>query len=138
MVENRPFVTFLSHLVVILGVVIIAFPVWMTLRPSQLRASAAEAALMIPAAFSLRKRYHELTMPVIIMSGDSDRYADMHTQSEQLQQELPHSTLHVTRGAGHMLHHLAVDEVMGAIEQANQATGAVQQAGGRVSVAATA
>ncbi|MGH6644159.1 MAG: sn-glycerol-3-phosphate ABC transporter permease UgpE [Bradyrhizobium sp.] len=30
MVENRPFVTFLSHLVLILGVVIIAFPVWMT------------------------------------------------------------------------------------------------------------
>jgi sn-glycerol 3-phosphate transport system permease protein len=30
MVENRPFVTFLSHLVVILGVVVIAFPVWMT------------------------------------------------------------------------------------------------------------
>jgi sn-glycerol 3-phosphate transport system permease protein len=29
MVENRPFVTFLSHLVVILGVLIIAFPVWM-------------------------------------------------------------------------------------------------------------
>ena len=30
MVENRPFVTFLSHLVVILGLIIIAFPVWMT------------------------------------------------------------------------------------------------------------
>src|SRR5213076_1320389 len=30
MVENRPFVTFLSHLVLILGVIIIAFPVWMT------------------------------------------------------------------------------------------------------------
>ena len=30
MVENRPFLTVLSHLVVILGVVIIAFPVWMT------------------------------------------------------------------------------------------------------------
>lgn len=30
MVENRPFLTFLSHFVVILGVVIIAFPVWMT------------------------------------------------------------------------------------------------------------
>lgn len=30
MVENRPFVTFLSHLVVLLGVVVIAFPVWMT------------------------------------------------------------------------------------------------------------
>ena len=30
MVENRPFTTFLSHLVVIVGVLIIAFPVWMT------------------------------------------------------------------------------------------------------------
>jgi sn-glycerol 3-phosphate transport system permease protein len=30
MVENRPFLTVLSHLIVILGVAIIAFPVWMT------------------------------------------------------------------------------------------------------------
>jgi sn-glycerol 3-phosphate transport system permease protein len=30
MVENRPFVTFLSHLVLILGVIVIAFPLWMT------------------------------------------------------------------------------------------------------------
>jgi sn-glycerol 3-phosphate transport system permease protein len=30
MVENRPFLTVLSHLIVIFGVAIIAFPVWMT------------------------------------------------------------------------------------------------------------
>jgi sn-glycerol 3-phosphate transport system permease protein len=30
MVENRPWLTFISHLVVLLGVVVIAFPVWMT------------------------------------------------------------------------------------------------------------
>src|SRR3954470_21546595 len=30
MVENRPFVTFLSHAVLLLGLLIIAFPVWMT------------------------------------------------------------------------------------------------------------
>ena len=30
MVENRPFLTMLSHLVVVLGLVLIAFPVWMT------------------------------------------------------------------------------------------------------------
>jgi sn-glycerol 3-phosphate transport system permease protein len=30
MVENRPFVTFLSHLTVIVGLLIIAFPVWMS------------------------------------------------------------------------------------------------------------
>jgi sn-glycerol 3-phosphate transport system permease protein len=30
MVENRPFLTFFSHLMVLLGIVIIAFPLWMT------------------------------------------------------------------------------------------------------------
>jgi len=30
MVENRPFLTFVSHLVVLIGVAIVAFPVWMT------------------------------------------------------------------------------------------------------------
>jgi sn-glycerol 3-phosphate transport system permease protein len=30
MVENRPFVTWLSHIVLIIGVAIIAFPIWMT------------------------------------------------------------------------------------------------------------
>jgi sn-glycerol 3-phosphate transport system permease protein len=30
MVENRPFLTFLSHFTVIVGILIIAFPVWMT------------------------------------------------------------------------------------------------------------
>ncbi len=30
MVENRPWVTFFSHLVLIIGLIVIAFPVWMT------------------------------------------------------------------------------------------------------------
>ena len=30
MVENRPFVTWISHIVLIIGVAIIAFPIWMT------------------------------------------------------------------------------------------------------------
>ncbi|RJF99336.1 alpha/beta fold hydrolase [Noviherbaspirillum saxi] len=100
------------------------YPVWMALRPSQLRASAAEAVLMIPAAYSLRDRYHELTMPVVIMAGDSDRHVDTHGQSEQLHGELPHSTLHITTEAGHMVHHLAPEEVMAAIDQAATAVGA--------------
>jgi pimeloyl-ACP methyl ester carboxylesterase len=100
------------------------FPVEMAMRPSQLRASAAEAALMIPAAFSLRHRYHELTMPVVIMAGDGDRYVDTHAQSEKLHRELPHSTFHVVHGAGHMVHHLALVETMAAIQQARTEVGA--------------
>jgi sn-glycerol 3-phosphate transport system permease protein len=30
MVENRPFVTWLSHIVLVIGLIVIAFPVWMT------------------------------------------------------------------------------------------------------------
>ena len=103
------------------------FPVWMTLRPSQLRATAADAALMIPAAYSMRHRYHELTMPVVIMAGDSDRHADQHIHSEQLHRELPHSSYHVTRGGCHMVHHLAPFEVASAIDEATTALAAEQR-----------
>ena len=92
------------------------FPVWMALRPLQLRASAADAALMIPAAFSLRNRYRELSMPVTIMAGVEDRHVNTHVHSERLHDEVHHSVLHLTHGSGHMLHHFAVDEVLRAID----------------------
>jgi pimeloyl-ACP methyl ester carboxylesterase len=101
------------------------FPVWMALRPSQLRAAAAESALMIPAAYSMRERYHEMVLPMVIMAGDSDRYVDTREQSERLHRELPQSSFHVTRDAGHMVHHVAPQEVMAAIDRAATAVGAV-------------
>lgn len=97
------------------------FPVWMSLRPSQLRASAGEAALMIPAAFKLRHRYQELTMPVTIMSGEDDRLINPEHNSVRLHEAVPHSELLLTPGAGHMLHHLVPHQVMAAIDAANRA-----------------
>jgi len=96
------------------------FPVWMALRPSQLRAAAAEIAMLLPAAYSLRHRYQKLTMPVVIMAGRDDRHIAMDAHSQRLHQELPHSVLHVTQGAGHMLHHCAQQQILDAIEQAVQ------------------
>jgi hypothetical protein len=49
------------------------FPKEMALRPSQIRASAAESALMIPDAFHFRDEYANLKMPVVIVAGDEDR-----------------------------------------------------------------
>jgi pimeloyl-ACP methyl ester carboxylesterase len=94
------------------------FPVWMTLRPGQLRASAAETALMIPSADKLSSRYHELTMPVVIMSGANDRHALKKLHSERLHKELPQSEFLVAPGAGHMIQHLVPDQVMSAIDMA--------------------
>jgi pimeloyl-ACP methyl ester carboxylesterase len=46
------------------------FPLAMILRPWQIRATAAEAALMIPSAMKLRTRYRELSIPISIIAGD--------------------------------------------------------------------
>lgn len=103
------------------------FQPWMALRPSQLRASAGDAALMIPATFSLRDRYRELSMPVAIMAGAGDKYVNTHTQSERLHDALQQSTLHVTDGAGHMLHQFAPDEVLRVIDSTAEDSRAAQR-----------
>ena len=94
------------------------FPAWLSLRPSQLRASAAESGLMIPCASGLAKRYHELSMPLVIMAGADDRIVDAHEQSKRLHRLLPHSELHLARGIGHMIHHSMPQQVMDAIDSA--------------------
>jgi pimeloyl-ACP methyl ester carboxylesterase len=93
-------------------------PKEMMLRPSQLRASSEDAALMIPAAADLQHRYRELKVPVVIVTGADDQIADVGRQSERLHHELPGSELMSIPGLGHMIHHLAPDEVIEAIDRA--------------------
>lgn len=92
------------------------FPMAMTLRPSQIRASAAEAAMMVPAAAMLAKRYGELALPITILAGSGDRIVDIDDQSKRLHIMLPHSRFVAVEGAGHMVHHTAPDKVLRAIE----------------------
>ena len=94
------------------------FPKEMALRPSQIRASAAETALMIPDAFAFSKRYADLKMPVVIVAGEEDRLIDIDKQSARLHADVTHSTLHRVPGAGHMVHQTATDAVMGAVDEA--------------------
>jgi pimeloyl-ACP methyl ester carboxylesterase len=94
------------------------FPTAMALRPSQLRATAAETALMIPAAASLRPRYKELAMPVVIVAGTGDRIVTTERQSAQLHADVPHSDFRRIPAAGHMIHHIVPDQVAAAIRAA--------------------
>jgi pimeloyl-ACP methyl ester carboxylesterase len=98
-----------------------AFPKEMALRPSQLRATAAESALLIPAAFALHKRYAALKMPVAIIAGEDDKMVDTERQSARLHKEILQSTLHQVAGVGHMVHQSATDAVMTVIEEAQGA-----------------
>ncbi|QOY96672.1 alpha/beta hydrolase [Massilia sp. UMI-21] len=94
-----------------------AFPIWMALRPKQLRASAAETALMIPSALSLSKRYAELKVPAIVVAGTRDRIVDAGHNSERLHERLPDSQLQLEPGVGHMTHYADPGKVLAAIDE---------------------
>jgi pimeloyl-ACP methyl ester carboxylesterase len=92
-----------------------AVPQSLMLRPWQLRASAAESALMIPAAARLRKRYAELRVPLKLIAGANDRIAHVERHSARLHEEVRGSDLQVLPGLGHMLHYFAQDAVVEAV-----------------------
>ena len=96
------------------------FPFEMTLRPSQIRAAAAEAALIVPAAASLAPRLPGLTLPVTLIAGDGDKVVSTEDQSERLAGTLAKAELIVVEGAGHMVHHTAGAEVAAAVRSASR------------------
>jgi pimeloyl-ACP methyl ester carboxylesterase len=94
------------------------FPKEMTFRPSQIRAAAAESAMMMPDAYAASTGYKALAMPVIIIAGEEDQLVDIEAQSARLHRELPGSVMYRIRGAGHMVHQTATEKVMAAIREA--------------------
>jgi pimeloyl-ACP methyl ester carboxylesterase len=94
------------------------FPVWMALRPSQLRAGAEEAAVLIPSVMALQRRYGELEAPPLIVAGAQDRYVDPERHSARLASLVPGSELMLSPRAGHMVHHTDPRRVLQAIELA--------------------
>lgn len=93
------------------------FPKAMAVRPSQLRASAAESGLMVPDALAAHDTYSRLRMPVAIIAGADDRLVDTEDQSARLHGNIPHSIFLCVAGAGHMIHQTATEAVMSAIEK---------------------
>lgn len=98
------------------------FPKEMAVRPSQIRAGAAETALMIPAAFASSKAYGELAMPVVIIAGQNDRLINTDEQSGRLHDEVKQSKMHRIAGAGHMVQQSATADLMAAIDEAAAGT----------------
>ncbi|MGZ8286345.1 MAG: alpha/beta fold hydrolase [Allosphingosinicella sp.] len=96
------------------------FPFAMTLRPSQIRAASAEAALTVAGAASLAPRLGGLVPPVTLIAGDGDKVVSTADQSGRLAGALAGSKLLIVEGAGHMVHHTARDAVASAIRAASK------------------
>ena len=102
----------------------------MMLRPLQLRADAEDAAFMMPQARSLSKRYGELKMPVTVLAGQDDRILDPKAHSQRLHEALAQSELHVVPGIGHMLHHIAHDLIVAAVDKSDRGLDSAAHRGG--------
>jgi pimeloyl-ACP methyl ester carboxylesterase len=87
-----------------------AMPPWLLLRPKQLRASAAESALMVS------RHYHELKVPATIIHGTRDLMVEFGHNSERLHERIAHSELELEPGVGHMTHYAHPEKVMEAID----------------------
>jgi len=109
-----------------------AFPKEMAVRPSQIKSSAAESALMIPNALEFKDRYSELQMPVSIVAGEDDRLISIDEQSRRLHEDIAQSRFHPIPGNGHMVHQTATRSIIAAIDEVSAlAIGAARKPGRR-------
>lgn len=100
-----------------------AFPKALALRPTQVRATAADTAMMVPSAIALSKRYGELGVPVIIMAGEGDLIAHLDKHAERLVTEIQGAELRVIPEQGHLLHYAVPEQVVDAIENVIEQAG---------------
>ena len=93
-----------------------AFPLPMIFRPSQVRATAVDDALMVPAAIRLSRRYGELQMPIVVMAGEGDLITHLEKHAERITQEVASAELRRVPGQGHLLHYGVPDQVVASVE----------------------
>jgi pimeloyl-ACP methyl ester carboxylesterase len=90
-------------------------PLGLSLRPSQVRATAADASLMVPSAIELSRHYREITLPVIVMAGEGDLITRADTHAERLARDIPGAELRTVPDQGHLFHYAVPEQVAAAI-----------------------
>lgn len=91
------------------------FPRELVPRPSQIRATAQDGAIMVEEARRLERHLPDLSAPVAVMAGRADRIVDPEDQGARLARQLG-ARLLLVEGAGHMVHHAAPSRLVAAIE----------------------
>jgi pimeloyl-ACP methyl ester carboxylesterase len=92
------------------------FPIGLTLRPSQVRSTAADTAMMVPAAIALSRRYNELAIPITVMAGTGDKIAWIGHHAERFADEVANVNLVTTPDQGHLFHYAVPEQVIEAID----------------------
>jgi len=93
-----------------------AFPLAMTLRPSQVEATASDTAMMTPSAIRLSRRYGELDLPIVVLAGEGDLITHIDEHAQAFADKVSTAELRTVPGQGHLLHYAAPDQVVAAID----------------------
>lgn len=91
------------------------FPTSMALRPSQVKAFAEDAAHLTTATDRLSGRYRSLFPPTAVLAGDADEIIS-YRQAQRLHGDVGGSRLDILPGGSHMVHHIAPERVVHAID----------------------
>ncbi|WP_377505622.1 alpha/beta fold hydrolase [Octadecabacter sp. R77987] len=95
----------------------------LTTRRAAFRANGRQVNSLRPHVVEMSKRYGDITIPVEIIHGDADTIVPLEIHSIPLSRQVPHATLTVLDGVGHMPHHVSSDVVIAAIDRAAVASG---------------
>ncbi|MGC9371570.1 MAG: alpha/beta fold hydrolase [Paracoccaceae bacterium] len=90
----------------------------LTLRPESLRANARQLHGLNEALHQQAPRYPEIAVPVEILHGTEDRITPIGTHARPLAEAIAQAHLTELEGMGHMLHHVAPEDTLAAIDRA--------------------
>lgn len=96
----------------------------MVLRPSEFIANAQDLVGLKSFVAKESRRYGEINAPVAIIAGDADTIVSPKMQALALSAALPHATLQMLPGVGHMVHYAepaVVAKAIAAIESRSSA-----------------
>ncbi len=102
------------------------YPLALALRPSQIRAFSEDSARMVAAAEALSSRYRSLFPPTAILAGNADEIVS-YRQAQLLHRDVPGSQLDILPGGSHMVHHIAPERVVRAIDKVAAESGTWQR-----------
>jgi pimeloyl-ACP methyl ester carboxylesterase len=86
-------------------------------RPSEFTANAYDMVALKPAVVAQAPRYHEITTPVVVISGNVDRTVSIDIHSRRFVAAVPQARLIELQGIGHMPQNVAPGVVVDAIDE---------------------
>lgn len=87
------------------------------LRPETLRRNARQLSTLKSQVRTMVPRYPNLEMPIELLHGTADDTVLLEIHSEPFAAQVPHARLTRLQGIGHMPHHVALPQVLAALER---------------------